>query len=85
VSDAVWEGIVEVARTEARYDGPLSPEQRLIQDLELDSLQLFSLAVAVEDRFRICLTEEDEQGLATLGDLAEVVRHKLTGVESDAG
>lgn len=39
----------------------------------LDSLQLLSLVVAVEDRFRMALTEEDAAGTRTLADLARLV------------
>jgi acyl carrier protein len=39
----------------------------------LDSLALLSLVVAVEDRFRIVLTEEDASKARTLADLARIV------------
>lgn len=39
----------------------------------LDSLALLSLVVAVEDRFRVRVGEEDAAGLRTLADLARFV------------
>ncbi len=39
----------------------------------LDSLALLSLVVAVEDRFRIVLTEEDAAAARSLADLARIV------------
>lgn len=39
----------------------------------LDSLQLLSLVVAVEDRFRIVLEDGDAPGTRTLADLARLV------------
>ncbi len=39
----------------------------------LDSLALLSLVVAVEDRFRIVLTEEDASAARSLADLARIV------------
>jgi acyl carrier protein len=39
----------------------------------LDSLQLLSLVVAVEDRFRIVLSEEDAAGTRTLPELAHLI------------
>lgn len=77
---SVWDGIVELARREgasAEETDALSPDMRLVEDLELDSIRRLSLAVAVEDRFRICLDEADEVEIVTLGDLAEVVERKL--------
>lgn len=76
----VWDGIVELARREgakAEDVETLQPETRLVEDLELDSIRRLSLAVAVEDRFRICLDPEDEMEIVTLGDLASVVERKL--------
>jgi hypothetical protein len=39
----------------------------------LDSLQLLSLVVAIEDRFRVALAEEDAAATRTLADLARLV------------
>ncbi len=39
----------------------------------LDSLALLSLVVAVEDRFRVILSEEDLQSTRSLADLARLV------------
>jgi acyl carrier protein len=39
----------------------------------LDSLALLSLVVAVEDRFRIVLTEEDAAAARSLADLSRLV------------
>lgn len=82
----VWEDIVELARqegTSAEDLETLSPEMRLVEDLELDSIRRLSLAVAVEDRFRICLDEEDEMEIVTLGDLAATVERKLAQGHDD--
>ena len=61
------------------------PEDRLVEDLGLDSVSLLTLAVEVEDLFEICLDEQDERQLATLGDLVRVIELKLrkSGGESE--
>lgn len=69
--------ISEVARRHLDWSGELRPEMDLVQDLELDSLRLLTLAAEVENRFEICLDADDEAGLVTVGDLVEVVRSKL--------
>ena len=43
----------------------------------LDSMALLGLAVAVEDRFRIALTEEDAASARTLSELAALVAARL--------
>lgn len=60
-------------------DGELESSNRLVEDLGLDSLQLMTLAVAVEDHFEICLDEDDEAALVTVGDLLAVIAEKRGG------
>jgi acyl carrier protein len=52
---SVIDGITEVARTHLGWVGELSPEMRLVEDLELDSLKRLTLALEVENHFQICL------------------------------
>lgn len=74
---AVLAGIAEVARVHLGWQGALTPEMRLIEDLRLDSIRLLTLAAEVENHFRVFLDETDEAGIATVGDLVEIVRRKL--------
>jgi acyl carrier protein len=69
--------IEEVARDNELWEGTLSRDLRLIEDLELDSLKALTLAVEVEDRFQVCLDPEIETMIATVGDLVDVVRREL--------
>jgi acyl carrier protein len=70
-------GITAAARRELRYTGELRPEQRLVEDLQLDSIRLLSLSMAVEDHFRIALDADDEGGIEKIGDLIALVARKL--------
>lgn len=69
--------IAEVARDHGLWEGPLSRDLRLIEDLELDSLKALTLAVEVENRFRVCLDPEIEATIVTVGDLVDMVRREL--------
>ncbi len=51
----------------------------------LDSLALLSLVVAVEDRWRVKLTEDDAAGTRSLAGLARLVQGKLAGGASGEG
>jgi len=75
--DEVLREVEKVARDHVGFEGRLDPAMRLVEDLRLDSLRLLTLAVEVENRFRICLDEEDEETIATVGDLVDAVRRKL--------
>ncbi len=70
-------GITEVARRHLGWEGALSLEMRLVEDLRLDSIRLLTLAAEVENRFRVLLNEVDEAGIETVGDLVAIVRRKL--------
>jgi acyl carrier protein len=70
-------GIAEVASVHLGWHDTLEPTTRLVEDLELDSLRGLTLAVEVENRFRICLDPEVESELETVGDLVAAVRAAL--------
>lgn len=74
---AILAGIAEVARLHLGWEGAVTPDMRLVEDLRLDSVRLLTLAAEVENRFRILLDEADEAGIETVGDLVAVVRGKL--------
>ncbi len=63
--------IRRIAREELRIDEEPAPGETLAA--RLDSLALLSLVVAVEDRFRVILTDEDAATTRTLEDLARLV------------
>ena len=50
---------------------------RLGEELQLDSLKLLTLAVEVENRFRICLDEADEAAIVTVADLVAAIRRQV--------
>ena len=74
---AILAGIADVARLHLGWEGPLTADMRLVEDLRLDSIRLLTLAAEVENRFRIFLDELDEGAIETIGDLVAVVRRKL--------
>jgi acyl carrier protein len=77
--ELILAGIADVARRHLDWQGPFTPDMRLVEDLRLDSIRLIALAAHVENRFRILLDEADEAGIVTVGDLVAVVRKKLGG------
>ena len=75
----ILEGIAEVVRQRLDWQGPLTMDMRLVEDLRLDSIRLLTLAAEIENRFRVFLDETDEAGIQTVADLVAVVRRKLHG------
>ena len=70
-------GIAEVARTHLQWQGELRPDMKLVEDLELDSLKALTLALEVENRFRVYLDQEGD--LVTVGDLVAAIKRQLGG------
>jgi acyl carrier protein len=70
-------GVDAVAREHLELGVELRPELRLVEDLKLDSIKLLTLAVEVENRFRIRLDEEDEAAIVTVGDLVAAIGRRL--------
>ncbi len=69
---AVAEEIRRIARDELRLEVEPGGDEEALAG-RLDSLALLSLVVAVEDRFRVILTEEDAARARSLSDLARLV------------
>jgi acyl carrier protein len=63
--------IRRIVREELRARTEFGDDEELAS--RLDSLALLSLVVAVEDRFRILLTDEDATTARSLSDLARIV------------
>jgi acyl carrier protein len=73
----VVEEIQRVAKSQLELELAVQPHHDLARDLMLDSLGLTVVAVALEDRFRVRLTEEDSAGVATVADLARLVSTRV--------
>ena len=63
--------ILRIAREELRLEAEHVPGEALAS--RLDSLALLSLVVAVEDRFRVALADDDAATTRSLEDLARLV------------
>jgi acyl carrier protein len=69
----VLETIRSIARAELELERAVEPGDDLLADLGLDSLGLTILAVGLENRFRVKLSQEDAVGVRTVADLARLV------------
>jgi acyl carrier protein len=66
--------IARLAREELHLEVEGGPDDELAA--RLDSMALLALVTAVEDRFRVILTEEDAAVARSLADLARLVEAK---------
>ena len=58
----------------------VTPEKSFVEDLNADSLDLTELIMTFEEKFEIEISEEDAEGLKTVGHVIDyVAKHKKVG------
>ena len=62
----------------------LDDAKSLKDDLGLDSVDLVSIVSQVERRFRIRLSQQELEGLVTVGDVLTLLEAKLSAVPSES-
>jgi len=66
--------------SELGLDGSkVSAEARFEEDLEVDSLGVVELLMALEDEFGVKIPDEEAEEIATVGEAVDVVVAKLAG------
>nr|WP_317323693.1 acyl carrier protein [uncultured Flavonifractor sp.] len=68
--EKIKEIIVETLSCDA---DKVTPEARLAEDLEADSLAAVELSMALEEAFGVTIADEDLPGMKTVGDLAKYI------------
>ena len=74
--DEVSRTVVETLASFGPAVEDLTPEARL-EDLEIDSLDIAELAQVVEDEYGAEISGDDAAGVATVGDVIDLVIAKL--------
>ena len=65
--------IYRLAAAELELQRLPGPDEPLIDALQLDSLRRFTLVVALEDRFRVILPDDQLERVRTLAELSRLV------------
>jgi len=72
--EAVLSGLADVAVELLGVDrDQITEDARFVEDLDVDSLGLVEFVMAVEDRFDVKVPEERLDGIATIGQAADLV------------
>ncbi len=82
-ADEILHTVETLAHDHLEWSGPVTPEMDLIEDLQLDSLKLLTLAVQVENHFQICFEPEEEAKIRRVSDLVSVIDRKLSAKARD--
>lgn len=73
----VLEEIRRIAAADLDYSGAITPQLELVRDLQLDSMGMMTLAVGLEDKFRVRLNEADAATLVTVADVMALVEQRV--------
>jgi acyl carrier protein len=76
----VLDEIRRVVARELESTRDIKLSDRLVDDLGLDSLTLTTLAVELEDRFQIILSDEEAMRIQTVGELTRMVTARVGAV-----
>jgi len=74
----ILDDVRKVLKDHLQISSPVELETDLFQDLELDSMKQLTLVVELENQFRICFDEGEEEGLRTIGDVVEFIANRIT-------
>jgi acyl carrier protein len=86
--DLATEILAEIRRilaAELEVARPVELDHKLAGDLEVDSMGAIVLAVGLEDRFRVKLSEADAGAVFTVRDLVEVVERRVNEAATRKG
>jgi acyl carrier protein len=63
--------IIQVIKEVLRYDGTVTIDSHLVDDLDFDSLDLMEVLVEVQELYNFDMPEGKVEGLGTISDTAE--------------
>jgi acyl carrier protein len=73
----ILEEIRETLSADLEFEEPVELRHELAKDLGIDSMGAIILAVGLEDRFRIKLSDGDAGAVVTVEDLVDLVERKV--------
>ena len=75
--------VIEVIIGELKLEditvGTFNPDMDLVDELGIDSMDLATIALVLQDEYKITIDEDDYPKLKTVRLIAEYIEEKLTG------
>lgn len=76
---ALQEEVIDIVVEQLGLDkGEVSMEKSFIEDLNADSLDLTELIMTFEEKFNCEISEEEAEGLKTVGDVIKYIESRQT-------
>jgi acyl carrier protein len=79
----ILKGIQHVFDEYLEIDTIVESEMDIIQDLQLESLELGTFVIELENHFKVMLDEGDEQEVKTIADLVYLIEKSLNEQQVD--
>ena len=75
--DEILSWVTEVLRDEFQYTDEISLDSRLIDDIDLDSIDAIDMTVWLEEKTGLAFKEEELKSLHTIRDVVELIDGRL--------
>jgi len=76
--DEILKWVVEIIAREFGFKvAKLAPRTRLVEDLDLDSIDAIDMAVRIEEKTRLAFSGEDLQSIQTIQDAVDLIHARL--------
>ncbi|HHU06998.1 MAG TPA: acyl carrier protein [Clostridiaceae bacterium] len=62
-------------------ESKVTPDARLIEDLNADSLDAVELAMSLEEHFKIQVADEEVERMSTVAEIAETIKLRRPDLE----
>ena len=84
MSDAVAEKVISTLASVKRIPADTIKLDTNLQDLGIDSLDVFTLLFELENAFKISIPDDDVRSLRTVNDVVEGIKKIIAAVPPDA-
>ncbi len=76
--DEIFKWVVEILAREFGFASEqLRPETHLIDDLDMDSIDAIDMAVRIEEKMKLSLSEDDLKSILTVQDAVDLIHGRL--------
>ncbi|MGA7917696.1 MAG: acyl carrier protein [Candidatus Acidiferrales bacterium] len=84
MSDAVAEKVISTLASVKRIPADTITLETNLQDLGIDSLDVFTLLFELENAFKISIPDDDVRSLRTVNDVVDGIKKLLAAAPSDS-
>lgn len=84
MSDAVAEKVISTLASVKRIPAEKISLETNLQELGIDSLDVFTLLFELENAFKISIPDDDVRSIRTVGDVVEGIKKILAAAPPDA-